>query len=352
MTAKTPYFHWGQATMFKALAHLQWVESLAAPARTAEPAQDQATMAAPGTVPGTVSGLPRFALITPARNEEQFLQETIEAVVRQSARPAKWIIVSDGSTDGTDEIVLRNASRHPWIELLRMPERVDRQFAGKALAFNCAYERLRNLPFDLIGNLDADITFEPDYFEFLIRQFQRDPMLGVAGTPFVEDPRNPGKHTYAHQFSQLEHVSGACQMFRRSCFDSIGGYKPVKGGAIDWIAVTTARMKGWKTQTFPDKVCLHHRAIGSGNNRTLMVRFHYGTKAYFVGSHPLWALIRGVFQMRQKPWFVGGLFFELGYLWACLKRTPRVVSPELMAFYRAEQMSRIRGIWPRIVGRA
>ena len=212
---------------------------------------------------------------------------------------------------------------HEWIELLRMPERSDRQFAAKAHAFNAGYKRLQTLEFDIIGNLDADITFEPDYLEFLLEKFRDDPELGVAGTPFVEDHERRGIHTYAHRFAQLEHVSGACQLFRRSCFESVGGYVPVKGGAVDWIAVTTARMHGWKTRTFTEKVCLHHRKLGTGNDGGFMVRFRYGEKAYSVGGHPLWIVTRSVFEMKRKPLVIGGILFALGYFLAWLRRAPR-----------------------------
>ena len=286
--------------------------------------------------------LPCYVLVTPARNEEALIEGTIRAVAAQSVPPKKWIIVSDGSTDGTDAIVQKYAARYPYMELLRLPERGDRQFAAKARAFNVGYERIAELPFDIIGNLDADITFESSYFAFLLEQFRQQPGLGVAGTPFVENLRKPDSHTYAHQFAQLDHVSGACQLFRRACFEAVGGYVPIKGGAIDWIAVTTARMKGWKTRTFTEKVCFHHRELGTGNDRRWMVPFRYGQKAYYVGGHPLWSLLRGLFQMRQKPWIIGGLLFEIGFWWSFLTRMPRPVSPELIAFHRGEQMSRLR----------
>jgi glycosyltransferase involved in cell wall biosynthesis len=289
-----------------------------------------------------------YALVTPARNEAAFLEATIQAVVGQSIRPSRWVIVSDGSTDGTDEIVKKYATEYPWIELLRMPERTERHFAAKAHAFNAGFERIKDLECGVVGNLDADITFEPGYFAFLMERFAADPELGVGGTPFVEDRENPGEHTYAHRFAQLDHVSGACQLFRRECFEEVGGYVPVKGGAIDWIAVTTARMKGWKTRTFPEMVCFHHRKLGTGNNKPLMVRFHYGTKAYYVGGHPLWIVARGIFQMRESPRIVGGLYFLGGYLWAFIKRMPRAVTPELIKFHRREQMSRFRSLFARL----
>ena len=155
--------------------------------------------------------------------------------------------------------------------------------------------------FDLIGNLDADITLPPDFYEFLIGRFLAMPELGVAGTPFVEDPRPAGRHSYAHGFADLNHVSGACQFFRRRCFEEIGGYTPVKEGGIDWMAVTTARMRGWKTRTFIERQLFHHRAMGTADRSLCSARFHHGRKDYLVGGHPLWQVLRGVFQMTKPP---------------------------------------------------
>ena len=284
----------------------------------------------------------RLALITPARNEELYIGATIQSVVAQKVRPMRWVIVSDGSTDGTDAIVQAAAAEHDWIEYLRMPDHRDRTFAAKANCFNAGFERVKALDYDIVGNLDADITIDPDYFEFLLSRFLALPRLGVAGTPFVEDSDRPDKHTYAHEGANRDHVSGACQLFRRECFAAIGGYVPIRGGAIDWIAVTTARMKGWTTRTFVEKVSHHHRKIGTAGSSQLMARFHYGRKAYYVGGHPLWEVLRGVFQMRQSPYVLGGTWFVAGYLWAAATRMHRPVSPELMTFHRGEQLSRLK----------
>jgi glycosyltransferase involved in cell wall biosynthesis len=306
---------------------------------------------APGRGPagpkGPAGGSLRYALVTPARNEEKFIEGTIKAVISQTVLPTRWVIVSDGSTDRTDEIIARYAASHPWIDTIRMPDRRDRQFAAKAHSFNAGLARLDGIEVDIIGNLDADITFAPTYIEFLLEKFAQMPRLGVAGTPFTENFSNPGDHSYAHGHANTNHVSGACQLFRWACFQEVGGYVPVKGGAIDWIAVTTARMKGWQTRTFNEKVCFHHRELGTGSNSPLKARFHYGWKAYYVGGHPLWELGRGIFQMRQKPFVIGGALFIAGYVWAYLRRVPRVVTPELMAFHRAEQMGRLKRVFSR-----
>ena len=282
---------------------------------------------------------PSYVLITPARNEEAYIEHTIKSVISQTVLPMKWVIVSDGSTDRTDAIVKGYLPAHPWMQLVRMPERKERHFAAKVHAFNAGYERVKRIGCDIIGNLDADLSFEADYIEFLLDKFSRDPVLGVAGTPFVEDASQP----YDYRFTNVEHVSGACQLFRRECFEAIGGYTPIKGGGIDWVAVTTARMKGWKTRTFTEKTIFHHRTMGTGKGNILMARFRLGKEDYYEGSHPLWELFRAVYQMKFSPRFLGGLLILSGYIAAFLQRMERPVTPELIAFYRQEQMQRLKG---------
>src|SRR6266403_3632542 len=127
--------------------------------------------------------LPAYVLITPARNEAHFIELTLQSIVAQTVRPAKWVIVSDGSTDGTDDIVKKYAAEYPWIELLRMPERRERHFAGKVLAFNAGYARVKDVPYEVIVGLDGDISFDEGYFEFLLVKLANDRGLGVVGTP-------------------------------------------------------------------------------------------------------------------------------------------------------------------------
>jgi glycosyltransferase involved in cell wall biosynthesis len=279
-----------------------------------------------------------YVVITPARNEAEFIAATIESVLAQTVRPLAWMIVSDGSTDGTDEIVLRYTAQHPWIRLIRMPERRERHFGGKAHAFNAGYEQVRTLPFDVVANLDADISVDPDYFAYLLAKLADDSNLGVAGTPFQEGS-NP---IYDYRFVNIEHVSGACQLFRRQCLEQIGGYTPVKGGCVDHIAVLTARMNGWKTRTFTDRVCRHHRTMGTAQAGVLLARFRNGAKDYAIGNHPLWQVCRTAYQATRTPFLVGGVMVGLGYLWAFIRRAERPVSKELMAFQRREQMQRLR----------
>lgn len=282
--------------------------------------------------------LPAYVVVTPARNEARSIESTIQSVVAQTVRPRKWVIVSDGSTDATDDIVKKYAAEHEWIELLRMPERDERHFAGKVYAFNAGQASVKELPYEVIASLDADITFEKDYFSYLLEKLAADATLGLVGTPF----RETSNETYDYRFVSMEHVSGACQVFRRECFEAIGGYIPVKGGAIDNIAVITARMKGWKTRTFTDKVCLHHRPMGTAQHSAILAKFKFGGKDYAIGNHPAWELFRAMYQMARKPVVLGGVALGAGYLWASIRRAERPVSRELMAFHRREQVERLR----------
>jgi glycosyltransferase involved in cell wall biosynthesis len=290
-----------------------------------------------------------YALVTPARNEEAFIELTLKSVTSQSILPLKWVIVSDGSTDRTDEIVSGYASKWPWIELVRMPERSSRDFAGKVGCFNAGYARLTDVPYDIIGCLDGDLSFDSEYFSFLLGKFAEDPKLGLAGTPFSE-----GGETYDYRFSSTDHVSGACQLFRRQCYEEIGGYVPMKGGGIDVVAVLSARSKGWRTQSFIEKFTVHHRPMGSANNRKrIAANFNLGKRAYNVGFHPLWQVFRSIYQMSRKPYVAGGAALFVGYFWTMLQGKERLISKELVTFQHQDQMRRLKSFFksvPKLAG--
>jgi glycosyltransferase involved in cell wall biosynthesis len=282
----------------------------------------------------------KYVLVTTARNEEAYIEQTLRSVVNQSFLPEKWVIVSDGSTDRTEEIVKKYLSANPWIELLVRPQRTDRSFSGKAHAFNEGCKLLEDVDYDIIGNLDADISFEPDYMKCLIEKFERDPELGVGGTDYVEGEF----HSFRDSYISENHVNGQIQMFRKNCFDEIGGYLPIPYGGIDWVAVTTARMKGYRTRSFQDRVYNHLRKMGTEGTSVLGARFHYGKKDYFLGGHPLWQIFRSVFQMTKKPYATGGIALLAGYGWAWIT-IKKQVPKDLEQFHRVEQMNRLKGMF-------
>lgn len=281
-----------------------------------------------------------YVLITPARNEERFIDQTIQSVITQTVLPLKWVIVNDGSTDATPHIVGRYLSSHPWMEMVELPKHRNRSFAAKVHAFNAGYERVKNHDYAVIGNLDADVSFDADYFEFLLRKFQDDITLGVAGSIFREE----GYSSATDSFEGQNHVAGGCQLFRRSCFDEIGGYIPNKAGGIDWIAVTTARMMGWKTRSFRDKSFFHYRSLGTAERGILASTFSYGEKDYYLGGHPIWEVFRVAYRATKKPYVVGGVALLSGYLSAFVRQMERPISNELMGFHRREQMLKLKAI--------
>jgi glycosyltransferase involved in cell wall biosynthesis len=248
------------------------------------------------------------------------------------------VIVSDGSNDQTEVIATWYCERYPWMTLVTRPPRDVRDFAGKVAAFNAGLDTIKHVNFDIVGSLDADLSFVPDYFEFLLGKFAADPQLGVAGCPFSEEGV-----TYDYTFSSVEHVSGACQLFRRECYQQIGGYVPLKGGGIDVVAVLTARMKGWRTRTFPERVCVHHRPMGSANDTTkFRANYKLGQRAYRLGFHPVWQLCRSAYQMTRRPYVSGGVALAAGYFGAMLSGSERAVSQEVAAFQGRDQMRRLR----------
>jgi biofilm PGA synthesis N-glycosyltransferase PgaC len=281
-----------------------------------------------------------YVLITPARNEEAVIGHALASMVAQTHLPIRWVIVDDGSTDGTADLVEAYARQHPWIELVRRPRRPNRDFAGKVHSFNAGLERVRALSFDFIGNLDADISFSPDHFEFLIARLAENPNLGVTGTAYTQE----GWDSTKDSFEGVASVHGACQLFRRQCFLDIGGYVANPAGGIDWIAVTTARMKGWQTRNFTERRFHHYRIMGTAQRSEVGAAFDYGMKDYFLGGSPIWEVCRVAYRSTKRPLLLGGLGLLAGYSWGAIRRMEKPVTPELVRFHRAEQMQKLRAI--------
>lgn len=284
----------------------------------------------------------KYVLISSARNEQAFITKTLESVVAQTRLPERWVIVDDGSTDETGEVVARYAEKYSWITLIRNPRREGRNFASKANNVNGALAQIQNLDFEVLGNLDGDTSFGPDYMEFLMRKFAADPKLGVAGTPFTQDG---GYDSTRDSFEGENYVAGPIQLFRRKCWNETGGYIANPGGGVDWIAVVTARMKGWTVKSFADKRYHHHRSMGTAGKTDVAALFSYGKKDYWLGNSPVWQLFRVTYRLAKKPYVAGGCALFSGYCWAALLRMKRPISPELMRFHRGEQRKKLKAIF-------
>ncbi len=288
-----------------------------------------------------------YVLITPAHNEESFIEHTIRSVIGQTVRPSRWVIVNDGSTDRTAGIVSRHASDHKFIALVNLERAEGRNFAKKANAFSHGLATVKDIPYAYIGNLDADISLAPDYHENLLFEFAKDPRLGIAGGIVFTRIGDQ----FATQDETLDSVGGAVQLFRRDCFEQIGGYLPLPYGGIDAAAEITARMKGWTVRKFPDNPVWEYRRTGTATARPLFSRVTEGRRFYSLGYGVVFYLLRCVYRMKDPPYVLGSAAALAGYLYSMVRREPTVLSEEAVRYLRAEQwkkLCRFPQLWKRL----
>jgi biofilm PGA synthesis N-glycosyltransferase PgaC len=281
-----------------------------------------------------------YVLITPCRDEANCIEGTLQAVVAQTTRPKKWVIVSDGSVDGTDEIVERYAKKHDFILLLRRPGDRARNFGSKVESIRLGYQQLQGLQFEFIGNLDADITFDSSYYTNILSRFERNERLGLAGGLRLD--------IYEGQFVKIRtaqnSVSGAVQLFRRQCYEEIGGYQKLPCGGVDAVAETMARMCGWQVESFPDLIFYHHRPTGTASGGVIKARFKKGEQHYLIGYHPLFHVASCMFHLPDYPFILGGLASIAGYAWSSLSRRKKMVPDNFVHYLRGEQWTRLRSL--------
>lgn len=278
-----------------------------------------------------------FVLITPAKNEERNIEKTIQSVVQQTVKPAEWIIVSDGSSDKTDEIVKYYSSEYSFIKYRRNESPVTKDFSSKVNAFNIGLKNLKTNNYDYIGNLDADVSFEPAYFEKLVCHLEKQPKLGIVGG-IIHEVYN-GKINQMR--TSLNSVAGAVQLFRKECFQEIGGYIPIKMGGIDSAAEICARAKGWMVRTFPEYIVYHHGPVLTGTSDPLKTIFQKGHNKYKLGYHPLFHIVSSLWQIFQKPYILGAIYSIWGYYSTAAKRSEKVLPEDVIAYLRKEQLNRI-----------
>jgi hypothetical protein len=279
-----------------------------------------------------------YVLITPARDEEEFVAGTIESILAQVQPPVKWVIVNDGSADGTEAIVSRYAAEHDFITLLRRPAAEARGFASKVAAFRQGYREVAQLPFDFVGNLDADVTLEPQYYRRALQRFAEQPRLGICSAAYwnrIGGGLQPSR-------TRSTDTPGAAQLFRRQCYEEIGGYRPLVRGGEDTVAAAMARMRGWTTQSFAEPKAIHNRPLGGSRGRGLLrYRFEQGVCNYDWGAHPLFVAGKALSCIDESPPVLGSLAFFGGYLSRWLRREPQQVADDVVRFIRREQMRRL-----------
>jgi len=281
-----------------------------------------------------------YVLITPAKNEAAYIQKTLDSIINQTIKPIKWVIVSDGSTDRTEEFVEEYIKKYPFIQLVKKPAEPSRNFGAKVSAFRIGYEQVKNLNYDFIGNLDGDMGLEPNYYEKIFIEFENNPKLGIAGG--VRMDFLSGKFIKVR--SSRNSVAGGPQMFRRSCFEKIGGYIPIRYGGIDAAAEIMARMYGWEVHSFEDIIAYHYKPTGSARTNIIKGKFEAGVKYYLLGYYPPFPIIRFAMRIYQRPYIIGSLISIIGFLWASIRKYERPVPNEFVLHLRAEQKSRLKNI--------
>jgi glycosyltransferase involved in cell wall biosynthesis len=286
-----------------------------------------------------------YALITPAKNEAEFIEQTILSVVAQEYRPLKWVIVDDGSSDGTAEIVARFARRHDFIVLLKRNGSNKRSFVSKVQAFNTGLSALEDTQCELIGNLDADVVLRPDYYANMIAAFASDQQLGiVGGTVFCKTGSE-----YETNDTTIDSVAGAVQLFRRECFEQIGGYilpqcGGIDAGVEDASAEIVARMHGWGVRKISDNPVYEERRTGSTQHGRFVGRYKEGIAFHCLGYSTRFFLLRCLYRFKERPACLGSLLSLLGYLSAKIRRLPICLTPEATHYLRSEQSQKIRAI--------
>jgi biofilm PGA synthesis N-glycosyltransferase PgaC len=276
----------------------------------------------------------RVLIISPVRNEASHLAEVVRAMAAQTRPPDEWIIVDDGSNDGTREILTQAAHELAFIRVLSAPpaqlpvgaDRLSHAAAPRVFNYGLGF----GSAFTHVGKLDGDIELPPDYFERLLGKFRDDPRLGIAGGVVVE---LHGGDWRVHGASHLEHVRGALRLYSKDCLDAIGGVREVLGW--DGIDQVLARMQGYRTQSFPELVARHHRPTGTAQGR-LKGHLRWGRCAYIQGYPAYWVAARALKVSASSPRFLAGLVYLAGYGHAAFSRVPRFEEAGYRAHLRGE----------------
>jgi glycosyltransferase involved in cell wall biosynthesis len=286
----------------------------------------------------------RYVLVTAAYNEEGHIAATLHSVASQNVLPHRWVIVSDGSTDRTDDIVLDWVNRHPFIEFVRVERSAQHSFAAKVHALRQGFARLADVESDFIGVLDADVSFEPDYFLRLIERFTNEPRLGIAGGNIEQHVDG----VVVPRMKDFNSVAGAVQLLRRECFEQTGGLPALRYGGEDAAMEITARMYGWQTRTFPELKVVHFGLVGAGAGGPLKARFKGGRVSFDLGYHPVFLLARSVYRVKQHPYLLGSLAELIGFAVSKAQNRQPAVDSDVVRFLRREQLTKLRRLAPLV----
>jgi poly-beta-1,6-N-acetyl-D-glucosamine synthase len=289
--------------------------------------------------PSSTRALPDYDLVCAARDEADHLGALLSAVLSQTTLPRRFVVVSDGSRDRTADVVAEYAARSPLVRLIRRDGTEAAGFGSKAMALGAGVRELGAAACGYLGVLDADITFEPEYFEVLLGRMEADPGIGIGGGVITEQR---GARWAPLRYNYQMSVAGAVQFFRRPCFDAVGGYPVLPRGGIDTVVEATARMQGWQVRTFPDIPAYHHRPLGSRSGGGIRAQVRYGIQEHANGYSPFFQVFRMISRLGDRPVVIGSITRTLAYFAAKARRVHVAAPPALVRYLRREQRGQVR----------
>lgn len=276
-----------------------------------------------------------YVIISPCRNEAKFMRRTLDSVVAQSLTPALWVIVDDGSTDGTPKILAEYAAKHDWIRIVSNPDRGHRAVGpGVIQAFYAGYDTINAAEYAYMCKLDLDLDLPVGYFEGLIARMEQDPRLGTCSGKAWYTAEGGGR-VWERMGDEMS--VGASKFYRMSCFNQIGGF--VREVMWDGLDCHNARFRGWKAASFPgEELAFEHlRPMGSSQTSIYAGRRRHGAGQYFMGSDPLYFTATAVWKMAHPPYILGGLASLQGFVGAWIRGEKQYEDADVRAFIRAYQ---------------
>jgi biofilm PGA synthesis N-glycosyltransferase PgaC len=277
----------------------------------------------------------KYIIITPVRDEEQYIELTLKSVIAQTITPSEWIIVNDGSSDNTGRIIDEYAEKYPWIHPIHRENRGFRQAGGGVVeAFYHGYKAIKSVQWDYVVKLDGDLSFDTDYFERIFEYFRKFPEIGIGGG-LIYNVVNNDLITEPHP---LFHVRGATKIYKKECWDALGGLIYAPGW--DTLDEVKANMLGWKTQTYTNLKVIHHRYTGAvdGHWKTCV---KYGRANYISGYHPMFMFLKCIKRVFQKPYLLGSVGLAYGFASGYLKRVPQINDKKLIDYIRKQQLNKL-----------
>ena len=277
----------------------------------------------------------RYVLISPCRNEAEFMRQTLDGVIAQSVRPAHWVIVDDGSTDETPAILSEYASRHDWISIVTRADRGHRAVGpGVIDAFYSGYQTIDRSLYDFVCKLDLDLRLPPRYFELLMQRMNADQRIATcSGKSYIYEGDDLIYERHGDDTSL-----GMTKFYRLDRFEKIGGF--VRQVMWDGIDCHLCRMHGWIACSWdePELRFVHLRPMGSSQQGIFTGRMRHGYGQYFMGTGFLYLTASAVSRINQKPYLLGSLAIIWGWIKSAALMKPRYENPEFRRFLRRYQL--------------